>query len=110
MTTIACTLDQEDRGSRRERWLVLGSRALVGVDTTRRGLRLVFAAEPGVEPELQALAERERDCCAFATWTVTSSKGQVVLDVAGVNDDAVPVVHGMFGALRQLLGTYPTGN
>jgi hypothetical protein len=89
MTTIACTLDEGDRGSRRERWLALGSCALVGIETTRRGLRL-------------ELAELERDCCAFATWTVRSEEGRIVLDVAADGDDAVPVVQGMFGPLREL--------
>jgi hypothetical protein len=92
MTTIACTLDEGDRGSR----------ALVGIETTRRGLRLAFVAGPGVGPELLELAELERDCCAFATWTVRSEEGRIVLDVAADGDDAVPVVQGMFGPLREL--------
>lgn len=103
MTTIACTLDQEGRRSRRDRWLVLGSRALLAVETTDRGLELVFAAEPGVERELLELAELERDCCAFAAWTVTATSDRVVLDVAGSSAEAVPAVQGMFGPLRELL-------
>jgi hypothetical protein len=105
MTTISCTLDDGDLGSRRERWLVLGSRALVGIETTSRGLELVFAAEPGVEAELGELAELERECCAFATWTVQDGDERVLLDVSGKSDDAVPAVQGMFGPLRKRLVT-----
>ena len=102
-TTIACTLDRDGQRSRRERWLVLGSRALVAVTTTERGLELAFAAEPGVEEELLELAELERDCCAFAAWTVGARTDRVVLDVAGSSDEGVLAVQGMFGPLRELL-------
>jgi hypothetical protein len=105
METIACTLNQEDLGSRRERWLVLGSRALIAVETTSGGLELVFAREPGVEDELARLAELERDCCPFATWEVASGDGRVVMDVAGKTADAIPAVQGMFGPLCELLAT-----
>src|SRR2546423_8969889 len=99
---IACSLDAFARGTRRERWLVLGSRALVRIDTTERGLRLVFASEPGVETEVMELAELERECCAFVSWDVTTTGYRVVLDVSG-DGDAVPAVHGMFGPLREVL-------
>jgi hypothetical protein len=105
MTTIACTLDQEGQRSRRERWLVLGTHALVAVTTSDRGLELGFAPEPGVEQELLELAELERHCCAFATWTVRPTSDRVVLDVAGSSDEGVLAVQGMFGALRELLAT-----
>ena len=89
---------------RAERWLTLGSRALVRIDPSETGLVLVFAAEPGVEHELRELAELERDCCAFATWSVLADVERVVLDVAG-EGEAVPVVQGMFGPLRELIAT-----
>ena len=105
MTTISCTLDQEDHRSRRERWLVLGSRALVMVETTERGLLLVFVDEPEVGEELVELAALERECCAFATWTVSDGEDRVVLDVEGKSEDAVPAVQAMFAPLRDLIAT-----
>jgi len=104
MVSIACSLNQDDRAERSERWLTLGSRALVQIVPTDAGLALVFAAEPGVELELRELAELERDCCAFASWTVRADAERVVLDVAG-DGEAVPVIQGMFDSLR---GSAPT--
>src|ERR1043166_3796860 len=104
MVSIACSLNQDDRAERSERWLTLGSRALVQIVPTDAGLALVFAAAPGVELELRELAELERDCCAFASWTVRADAERVVLDVAG-DGEAVPVIQGMFDSLR---GSAPT--
>jgi hypothetical protein len=100
MTTIACTLTDDDRETNRGRWHALGARALLAVDTTDRGLRLAFASAPAVEEELRALAEIERECCAFATWTLSADGDRLVLDVAGKTDDAVPAVKEMFRSLR----------
>jgi hypothetical protein len=99
---IACSLEAYQRVARRERWLTLASRVLVAVETTERGLRLVFAAEDGVAAELQELAELERDCCAFAAWTVRADGDRVVLAV-DAEGAAVAAVQGMFGPLRKLL-------
>jgi hypothetical protein len=101
MTHIACSLTQDDRLTRRERWLTVGARALVQIVPTEAGLALVFATEPGVETELRELAELERNCCAFATWTVSADEERVVLDVAA-DGDAVAVIQGMFGRLKDL--------
>ena len=92
---IACSLSASDLGMRHERWLVLGSKALVGIDTKEQGLELVFASEPGVEAEVRDLAELERECCAFASWEVSTEADRVVLDVRG-DGEAVPVVQRMF--------------
>jgi hypothetical protein len=101
MTHVACSLSQTDRLTRRERWLTLGSRALVQVVSTRSGLELVFAAEPGIESELRRLAELERECCAFAAWTVRADDERVVLSVTA-EAEAVQAVQGMFGSLGDL--------
>jgi hypothetical protein len=38
-----------------------------------------------VEGELRQLAELERDCCAFAQWSVHTRGEEVVLDVTETN-------------------------
>jgi hypothetical protein len=84
----------------------LGTRSAQRVRATlgqRPGIRLVFAAEPGVERELLELTEAERECCAFASWTVTSQNSRVALEVVGKDGDAVPAVQGTFNVLRALL-------
>ena len=107
MTTIACTLEHDDLSSRRARWTALASHSLLDIETTRRGLRLVFGGNEGVAAELRELAELERECCPFATWTVDVEQRGVVLVVAGIEDDAVPAVQAMFSPLRDLLGATP---
>ena len=67
---LACTLGREDRVQRAARWATLAARALQQASRTERGLRLVFGVGPGVEGELRSLVELERECCAFAEWSV----------------------------------------
>ena len=100
MTDIACSLDQPALTDRRSRWVALGDQ-LLAIELTGRGQRLVF--EAGARPELEALAELERECCAFALWTVHPENGRAVLDVAGDSPEAVAAVQGMFGPLRPFL-------
>jgi hypothetical protein len=100
MTTIACTLTDRERERSRGRWHALAAVALVGGSTTARGLKLEFAAGPGVRAELDDLTALERECCAFATWTLSEAGGRLVLDVAGRTDDAVPAVQQLFRSLR----------
>jgi hypothetical protein len=102
MTVIACSLNLEELDSRRARWTALASRSLLGIETTRRGLRLLFAGNDGVETELRELAQLERDCCPFATWNVDVEQRGVALDVAGIEDEAVPAVQALFSPLREV--------
>jgi hypothetical protein len=90
---IACTLSDDGLATRGERWRRLAGASGVDVAVTPSGLRLTFG--PGSENELGELAALERDCCAFADWTVTGT----VLEVSG-RGDAVPAVQAMFSSLR----------
>jgi hypothetical protein len=93
--TIACTLTNREQVGRRERWLQLRERGSGTVIETPTGLRLSFRSSAPVEQELRALAKLERDCCAFASWTVREDGSVLVLDVEA-EGDAVAAVHGMF--------------
>jgi hypothetical protein len=92
---VACTLNGDEMGERRRRWHELAARAFLERVETDRGLRLVFRDEPGVEAELQELAALERDCCAFADWTVDGT----VVEVGGYSDEGVTAVQAMFRTL-----------
>lgn len=96
---VACTLSQQDLSQRTERWHALARSAGQQVSRTDRGLRLTFNAGPGVAAELDELAELERDCCAFASWSVTSVGDRLVLDVSAEGEVAVAAVQAMFGSL-----------
>jgi hypothetical protein len=92
---MKCTLTSAELVDRGERWRALGP---AEVADTRAGLRLTFAA--AAEEELRALAQLERECCAFADWTVTRQDGHSVLDVTA-EGEAVTAVQSLFGSLRK---------
>ena len=97
LPVVACTLNPGDRHERRRRWLALTDRALAERSPTAGGVRLVFSAAAGVEEELLALAELERDCCAFASFDVTASGDLVTLDVTS-SGDGVAAVQELFAS------------
>ncbi len=96
---VACTLGSGDRARRAARWAALTARALRRAERTDRGLRLEFGAGPGVADELSALAERERECCAFATWSLRRAGDQLTLEVTGDSPEAVAAAQALFPAL-----------
>ena len=96
---VACSLGRSDLAERKSRWQRLAAAAPVERVPTDTGLRLVFRRDDGVEPELGELAELERECCAFADWTVTADGGRVVLDVSASSAEAVAAVQAMFASL-----------
>lgn len=95
LPVIACTLTPAEQPERRRRWLALTGRALAERTPTADGVRLVFSAAPGVQEELRALAELERDCCGFASFDVTAAGNRVTLDVTS-SGDGVAAVHQLF--------------
>jgi hypothetical protein len=101
---VACSLERDALTDRSMRWEGLGARAGIEVATTERGLRLVFERAAGVGQELRELTELERECCAFADWTVREADGRVVLEVSGRSEEGIAAVQAMFGGLRSALG------
>jgi len=97
---VACSLGQSDLARRADRWQALTSSALSNASRTESGVRLVFDAAPGVADELEALAALERDCCAFATWSLRADGSEVTLEVSGDGEAAVTAIQSMFAALR----------
>ena len=97
---IACSLAQSDLADRRDRWLRLAEQASVVVLTTDSGLRMRFRQGPTVEAEIRQLAALERECCAFAEWSVHAHADQVVLDVTADSEEGIAAVQSMFLPLR----------
>jgi hypothetical protein len=93
---IACSLGRDDLAARWTRWRSLLDSAQVERAETERGIRLSFRPEAAVFAELEALAALERDCCAFAAWTVRHDGERVVLEVSGGSALAVAAVRAMF--------------
>lgn len=61
--------------------------ALVGRERTGEGIRFRFRDEPGLEAWVRDLATREKACCAFFTFAITSQGDEVWLDASVVDDD-----------------------
>jgi hypothetical protein len=93
---VACTLSQQDLRQRAQRWQALTQRAGQQVSRTDSGLRLTFRRESGVAAELDELVAAERDCCAFARWSVTPVGDCLVLDISAEDQVAVEAVQAMF--------------
>jgi hypothetical protein len=96
---VACALTQAGLARQASRWVRLAARAMTSRAETTDGLRIWFRPEPGAEDELRALVEVENECCPWATWTVQTSPGHVVLDVRS-SGDGIAALHGMLTGLR----------
>jgi hypothetical protein len=94
---IACTLSWADRKTRAARWHELTRSPAFEISETANGLRLNVAAE--AESELRALAALERECCAFADWTVSVDGDVAVLEVTA-EGDAIPVTQTLLASLQ----------
>jgi hypothetical protein len=97
---VACTLGSGDLTRRAARWEALAARSLVRAARTERGLRLVLRTDPGVAGELRDLVTLERDCCAFAAWSVHENGTELTLDVTGDSDQALAGVQSLFPNLN----------
>lgn len=91
---VACSLRPDHLAARRERWLRLSDRALAKKELADDGVRLRFRGLAGVRSELEELAALERDCCAFAAWTIRTEGAEIVLHVSA-KDGAVAAVHAL---------------
>jgi len=97
---IACTLSSTALTSRGERWRRLITRSGLGRDETPDGLRLRFRADPGAVAELTALAAAERECCAWAGWSVEPGDGEIAL-VARSSGAGVTALHTMLEGFEE---------
>ena len=96
---VACALTPADLAAQAGRWQQLLSRAMTERAETADGLRLSFRLRPGVQEELRTLVAVENECCPWASWTVDSNHGQIVLDVRSAGE-GIAILHSMFTSLR----------
>jgi hypothetical protein len=95
---IACTLEPSDLPARLAQWQSLVAEA-VGRDEVDGGVRLRFAAAPGLAARIAALAEAEQGCCGFFDFTVALGPDGVSLTVAAPAE-ARSMVDGLLGGGR----------
>lgn len=77
--------------------------ALIGREKTAEGFRWRFRDDEGIEAWVRDLAEREQACCAFFSFTVTRTGGEVRLDGSVGDDDTARAVLDEFYDLPETL-------
>lgn len=92
---IACSLSPTALRSRRERWLRLITASGLTRHEIADGLRLRFRADSGVAAELHELVAAERECCAWADWSIDPGAGEVALVIRSTGA-GVAALHAMF--------------
>lgn len=83
---IACTLDTGERAARGDEW-----RKIVGTGERSAipdGVRLRFPPSAATTHQLVDLVAGERDCCGWASWTLTSADDATVVEVTAPGDGA----------------------
>jgi len=93
---VACTLNDTNLKTQRERWINLGENFGIDRNETADGLRLTFKEHPAVAGELQALVEVENECCTWAAWSVERSEDGALVMAARSQGDGIAALHGMF--------------
>ena len=95
LPAVACTLESTDFEARLSRWKRLYADAGTGRIETDDGVRVSFRRDAGVERELRALAELERECCGWAAWAVETVADELVLAVRS-SGEGIRVIRGWF--------------
>jgi len=93
---VACTLNETNLKTQRERWINLGENFGIARHETADGLHLTFINHPAVAAELEALVQVENDCCAWAAWTVERGDDGTLVMAARSTGDGIATLHGMF--------------
>ena len=93
---VACTLNETNLKTQRERWINLGENFGIARHETTDGLRLTFKDHPAVAAELEALVQVENDCCSWAAWTVERSEDSALVMAARSQGEGIATLHGMF--------------
>lgn len=92
---VACSLSSAGLETQAERWAGLRDRSELRQVKTPTGKSIFFRADAGVEEELEELVAVENECCAWASWTVETTPGEVIMHAVSTGD-GVPTLHGMF--------------
>jgi hypothetical protein len=87
MTTASDTSQERLAEYRR-----LFTQSLVGRERTADGIRFRFRAAPGVESWVRDLAAREKACCAFFAFAVTTRDDEVLWDAAVTDNDVARAI------------------
>ena len=100
-TPIVCDMTNapDTAGERLAEYKRLFAQALLGRERTADGIRFRFRAQRGVEPWVRDLAAREKACCAFFTFSITTLGEEVRWDASVIDDDIARAILDEFYAL-----------
>lgn len=80
--------------------------AYLGRERTTEGIRFRFRVEPGIEEWVRDLAAREKACCAFFAFDITTEGDEVRYDAAVTdNDQARAILEEYYALPDSLVGT-----
>jgi hypothetical protein len=83
---------------------------LAGRSQTGTGIRFCFRAEPGVEDWVRDLARREKACCGFFDFTVSTDGHEIRWDAAVLDDEQARQALDEFYGLPDTLGASGQAN
>jgi len=87
----------------------LFTQALIGRERSEEGISFRFRADPGVADWIRDLADRERACCSFFSFTVTADAQEVRWDASVIDDDIARHALTEFYELPERLAGASTG-
>ena len=103
---VACTLTAtpDAFAERMAEYQRLFREYLTGRSRTGPGIRFRFRAEPGVEDWVRDLARREKACCGFFDFTVSTGGQEIRWDAAVADDERARQALDEFYRLPDTLG------
>lgn len=106
-TPVACDLSTatDTPEQRLDEYHRLFAQTLISRERTgTNGVRFRLRAQDGVEPWVRDLAAREKACCAFFAFEITTTGDEVVWDAEVIDDDTARAVLDEFYALTENAG------
>jgi hypothetical protein len=103
---IACDMtNARDTGPERmQEYGRLFAQHLVGRERTGTGIRFRLRADDGVQDWVRDLAAREKACCPFFDFEISTDGGQVLWDASVVDDDVARAILDEFYDLPDRVG------
>jgi hypothetical protein len=96
----ACTLAPAAAADRARRWREIVGRGAPVVSRTADSVEARWLLDRGAADELEALVSAERECCAFAAWTIRRRGADTTLRITVEHDGELAAA--LFAALTGL--------
>lgn len=93
--SIGCSLTARELQGRERDWRAAIDDGLVARERVPGGVRLTFRPDLSLLHDLVELVDAERRCCGWASWTLTSTAGEAVVDVTA-DEDGAPMLWALF--------------